>query len=267
MVAVVLVSHNLAADGLESLLKAAGWVPRRLSSAAWDNEGSAQLKAALATPSERRLNPHRAFIAPVDLSEAERAVEQILGQCSRVRVVLVAPDAIDRDTRRAIIRALRAGADDFVTVSAMASELALRLSAGRGQARRREMGRLQRICGLQLERGARRLRHGDKTVSLTPCEYRVFSCLVSRPGHVVSRVTIQRHLARRSRSASKNMVDVYVLYLRRKLAVLECSCSIRTIRGVGYAIADEQAVGTPAYVPSSGSTRSEEHTSELQSRI
>jgi len=252
MVAVILVSHTVIADDLESLLKAGGWAPYRLANPIRDAEADAQLRAALALPAQRRPAPQMALIAPVDLLEAERAVEHVLAQCRRVRVVLVAPDSIDRESRRAIIRALRAGADDFVTASAMASELTLRLSAGRG--RRREMGRLQRICGLQLERGARRLRHGDKTVSLTPCEYRVFSCLASRPGHVVSRATIQRHLARRSRSASKNMVDVYVLYLRRKLAALECSCSIRTIRGVGYAIADEQAVGMPAYVPSSGST-------------
>jgi DNA-binding response OmpR family regulator len=179
------------------------------------------------------------LIAPVDLLHADRAVEQILGQCNRVRVLLVVPDVMDRDARRALMRALRAGADDFVAAAAVASELALRLGAGRGRARRREMTRLQRICGLQLERGSRRLRHGEKIVSLTPCEYRVFSCLAGRTGHAVSRATIQKDLARRSRSASKNMVDVYVLYLRRKLAMLECSCSIRTIRGVGYALNDE----------------------------
>jgi DNA-binding winged helix-turn-helix (wHTH) protein len=252
MVAVILVSSGSAPDGLESLLKEAGWAPHRLSKGDRDGGLGAQLKGALAAPSEGNPVHHTAFILAVDLVEAHRAVEQTLGECSRVRIVLVAPDSVDREGRRALVRALRAGADDFVAASAVERELVLRLS-GRGRARRRELSRLQRICGLQLERGARRLRHGDKVVSLTPCEYRVFSCLAGRPGHAVSRATIQRDLARRSRSVSKNMVDVYVLYLRRKLAKLECSCSIRTVRGVGYALSEEQMMGAARYDPTTGS--------------
>ena len=246
MIAVILVGHELDGDGLESLLKVAGWAPRRLANFEGDGDLDQELRAAL-TSGERPSTPRTAFIAAMALQDAHRAVEQVLGHCSRARVVLVAPDAIDREIRRAIVRALRAGADDFVTMSAVATELTLRLSAGRGWARRREMGRLQRICGIQLERGARRLRHGDRIVSLTPCEYRVFACLARRQGHVVSRASIQKQLARRSRSASKNMVDVYVLYIRRKLATLECSCSIRTIRGVGYALGEEQVTSASIY--------------------
>lgn len=240
MVAVILVSESLVAPDLERLLKVAGWTPRLLSAVAGDGDLSERLGAALTATEERNLLRRTALIAALDLLQADRAVEQILGQCCRARIVMVAPDSMNREIRRAIVRALRAGADDFLTGSAAASELTLRLSARRGWARRREMGRLQQICGLQLERKTRRLRHGEKLVSLTPCEYRVFACLASRQGDVVSRATIQKNLARRSRSASKNMVDVYVLYLRRKLAALECSCTIRTIRGVGYALGEEQ---------------------------
>jgi DNA-binding response OmpR family regulator len=247
MVAVILVSRGLVINGLESLLKAAGWTPHRLRGADQDDGLDTQLKSVLAESPERNAAPHAALIADVNLVEAHRTVEQVLGQCSRVRVVLVAPDSMDRDIRRAVVRALRAGADDFVSASTVRSELALRLAAGRGRARRRELGRLQRVCGLQLERGARRLRHGEKLVSLTPCEYRVFACLASRPGHTVTRATIQKDLARRSRSVSKNMVDVYVLYLRRKLGTLESSCWIRTIRGVGYALTDEPVTAVPSY--------------------
>jgi DNA-binding response OmpR family regulator len=252
MVAAILVAIGLIASDLESSLKVAGWAPRRVSDGCGAGELDAQLKATRAAPADGNRAPRIALIAAVNLLEADRVVEQVIGQCSRVRVVLVVPDSIDREARRALVRALRAGADDFVTVGAVSSELALRLGTGRGRSRRRELTRLQRICGLQLDRGFRHLRHADRSVSLTPCEYRVFSCLARRPGHVVSRTTIQRDLLRRSRSASKNMVDVYVLYLRRKLAQLECSCSIRTIRGVGYSLTDEP-VETPNYEATLGS--------------
>jgi len=252
MVAIILVSSGLNANDLESSLKAAHWAPRWVSGRSGAGELDAQLKAARSAMADGRRVPRIALIAVVNLLETDRVVEQLIGQCSRVCVVLVVPDSIDREARRALVRALRAGADDFVTVSAVASELALRLGTGRGRSRRRELTRLQQICGLQLDRGARRLRHGDKNVSLTPCEFRVFSCLARRPGHVISRATIQRGLLRRSRSASKNMVDVYVLYLRRKLAQLECSCSIRTIRGVGYSLSDEPPEA-PSYEATLGS--------------
>lgn len=247
MVAVILVSRGLVTGDLESLLKPAGWATRQLSTREKDGNLAANVKMIL-VPSEARDSLRRtAWIAAVDLHDVDRAVEQILGQCHTVRIILVAPDSLDREGRRAVLRALQSGADDFVAASAVASELPVRLNAVRSRARRREAGRLQQICGLELERGTRRLRHGEKTVSLTPCEYRVFACLAGRPNHSVSRATIQKDLARRSRSASKNMVDVYVLYLRRKLATLGCSCSIRTIRGVGYALSDEAVTGTPTY--------------------
>lgn len=252
MVAVILVSRGLVTDDLESLLKPAGWATRHLPTKEDDGGWVASLKMILVPSEGHNSLRHSAWIAAVDLHDADRTVEQIRGQCNRVRIILVAPDSLDREGRRAILRALRSGADDFVAASAVAGELPLRLNAVRSRSRRREAGRLQQICGLQLERGARRLRHGEKTVLLTPCEFRVFACLAGRPGHTVSRAAIQKDLARRSRSASKNMVDVYVLYLRRKLATLGCSCSIRTIRGVGYTLSDEAVTGTPSYETSAG---------------
>jgi DNA-binding response OmpR family regulator len=253
MVALILVSRGLVTDNLESLLKPAGWTARHLLVEEKEGGLAASVKMILAPPGERDSLLREAWITAVNLHDADRAVEAIRTQCNRVRIILVAPNSMDREARRAVLRVLRSGADDFVAASAVASELALRLNAVRSRSRRREAGRLQQICGLQLERGARRLRHGEATVSLTPCEYRVFACLAGRPGHAVSRATIQKDLARRSRSASKNMVDVYVLYLRRKLATLGCSCSIRTIRGVGYALSDEAATGTPRYESSAAS--------------
>src|SRR4051812_38567842 len=101
MVAVILVSRGLVINGLESLLKVAGWTPHRLRGAGHDDELNMQLKSALAASPEHNPAPHAALVAEVNLLEAHRTVEQVLGQCSRVRVVLVAPDSMDREIRRA----------------------------------------------------------------------------------------------------------------------------------------------------------------------
>ena len=221
-----------------------------LSTSEQDGGLAATAKMILVPMVDRNSLRHTAWITAVDLHDADRAVEQILGQCHRVRIILVAPDSMDREARRAVLRALRSGADDFVAASAVASELALRLNANRSRSRRREASRLQQICGLQLERGARRLRHGEKTVSLTPCEYRVFACLAGRPGNAVSRASHSEGPGAALALGEQEHVDVYVLYLRRKLATLGCSCSIRTIRGIGYALSDKAVTGTPTYEPS-----------------
>ena len=124
MVAVVLVSKGLATEGLESLLKAAGWAAQSSPEDAheWDFEG--KLKAILGAPGDRNAHARTALITTVDVLSADRAVEEILGQCIRVRVILVAPDSMNREERRAVLRALRSGADDFVAASAVPSEIA-----------------------------------------------------------------------------------------------------------------------------------------------
>lgn len=90
----------------------------------------------------------------------------------------------------------------------------------RGAAKRPRQDQASVINDISLDRTGGRLSHDGTHVILTPCEFRVLACLARWPGRTVSRSNVQHHLARYSGSRTTNLVDVYILYLRRKLASL-----------------------------------------------
>lgn len=75
------------------------------------------------------------------------------------------------------------------------------------------------------------LRYGDGWVTLPPVEARLAGALVQRFGTVVGRDTLRR-TAWPGASPGRNVLDVHVLRLRRRLAPL--ALGIRTVRSRGY---------------------------------
>ena len=55
-----------------------------------------------------------------------------------------------------------------------------------------------------------------------------------RPGDVLSRSAILDHVWEYAYDGTSNVVDVYVGYLRRRLAEAGADDIIETVRGVGY---------------------------------
>lgn len=82
------------------------------------------------------------------------------------------------------------------------------------------------------------LRFGDQWVSLPPIETRLADALVMRFGAVVGRDTLRRSVWPGS-SPGRNVLDVHVLRLRRRLAPL--GLAIRTVRSRGYMLEQVQA--------------------------
>ena len=60
-----------------------------------------------------------------------------------------------------------------------------------------------------------------------------------RTGQVVSRTDIWEHVYEFNSSASSNVVDVYVGYLRKKIDRPDRSSLINTVRGRGYMLGAE----------------------------
>lgn len=59
-----------------------------------------------------------------------------------------------------------------------------------------------------------------------------------RPGDVLRRTEILDHVWDYAYDGTSNVVDVYVRYLRRRLAEAGCPELIETLRGVGYRLVD-----------------------------
>jgi two-component system copper resistance phosphate regulon response regulator CusR len=65
--------------------------------------------------------------------------------------------------------------------------------------------------------------------------------LMANAGRVLSRTMILEHVWDQSFDGANNIVDVYVRHLRSKVdEASECKL-IRTVRGLGYVISDDEA--------------------------
>jgi two-component system response regulator MprA len=78
------------------------------------------------------------------------------------------------------------------------------------------------------------LSRGDRQVQLTIRQCELLEYLIRNRGRDVGRDDLARDVWREPIAGLTNVIEVYVSYLRKKLATLEDPTVIRTIRGVGY---------------------------------
>ena len=132
------------------------------------------------------------------------------------------------------VRGLALGADYLAKPFAV-EELAARLEA----VVRRDRGRADshlRIGALEIDLAGRTVRRGDEAVDLTAREFALLECLARRPGQILTREQIERHLYNESDSPVSNAVDAAVYALRKKLCPPGTAQIIRTRRGLGYSL-------------------------------
>jgi DNA-binding response OmpR family regulator len=131
-----------------------------------------------------------------------------------------------------------AGADDYLTKPFAFEELLMRVKAllRRGRA---DLADVLRIGDLEIDRASQQVRRGGKRIELTSKEYSLLEYLSAHAGRVTSRTMIIEHVWDESFQGLTNIVDVYVRHLRSKVDDDHPKKLIRTVRGVGYLISDE----------------------------
>ena len=133
------------------------------------------------------------------------------------------------------VRALRAGADDYVTKPFGRQELLARVES---VLRRTAGGELKETYSdslLTVDFGERRLTVGERSVELTPLEFRLLSAFVKHPNQVLSREQLLELAWGDPYGVSEDQVKLYVGYLRKKLADAGGQPdAIETVRGFGY---------------------------------
>jgi two-component system response regulator MprA len=154
--------------------------------------------------------------------------------CRRLRsggdvpiLMLTARDAVgDR------VRGLDAGADDYLVKPFAYEELMARV---RALFRRRAPGGPAPLshAGLVLDPRAREARREGRTLTLTTTEFDLLHCLLRHPRQVLSRDQLLDSVWGNGASATANLIDVYVGYLRAKLGEPRL---IQTVRGVGFVL-------------------------------
>ncbi|SFR27843.1 DNA-binding response regulator, OmpR family, contains REC and winged-helix (wHTH) domain [Lentzea waywayandensis] len=141
-----------------------------------------------------------------------------------------------RDGELDQLRALRIGADDFLTKPFSYRVLLARLHA----LLRRSGLRLADVLtagDLALDRVARRCRRGETAIELTPREFALLELLMSRPGQVVSKRFALEEVWDSAIPVQSNVLEVYVAYLRRKIDLPFGRHAVETVRGAGYRLA------------------------------
>lgn len=127
-----------------------------------------------------------------------------------------------------------AGGDDYLTKPFALAELLFRV---RALARRTTGGTGDRPeTELRLDPAAHAARAGERTVALTPTEFRLLAALAARPGEVVRRRELTAAAWPDGAIVHDNTLDTYVGRLRRKLRELGVTDEITTARGVGYSL-------------------------------
>lgn len=135
------------------------------------------------------------------------------------------------------IAGLDCGADDYVGKPFSFGELAARL---RALLRRGETARPPTLINgpLVLDPAGHVVHWHDLPVELSPREFALLDFFMRRPGDVLRRTEILDHVWDYAYDGASNVVDVYVRYVRSRLAAAGADDLIETVRGVGYRMVD-----------------------------
>jgi DNA-binding response OmpR family regulator len=166
----------------------------------------------------------------LDISLPELSGHEVLARIRARRPELAVLMLTARDDLDNKVRALDAGADDYLTKPFAFEELLARI---RALTRRSDQASATQLAvgDVRVDLLGRRAWRGDRPIELSNREFTLLEYLLRHPGQVLSRTQILFAVWEYDADPSSNVVDVYIRYLRRKLGE---PSPISTVRGAGY---------------------------------
>jgi len=140
------------------------------------------------------------------------------------------------------VRGLDYGADDYLAKPFATAELMARI---RTLFRRsgEQLHAVLTVNDITLDTRTREVRRLGRIIDLTPKEFSILEFLLYNKNRAVSRFTLAEHVWGDAFDpfTMSNFIDVHLKNLRHKINATGDDKIIRTIRGIGYIIEDDQA--------------------------
>jgi two-component system, OmpR family, response regulator len=133
------------------------------------------------------------------------------------------------------------GATDYMTKPFEIEELLARIRAHlRHTSAAAEQDPVLQVGNLTLDEKTRTVMRGKNELELTPREYDLLLFLMKHEKQVLTRDQLLERVWGFQYAGDTNVVDVYIRYLRKKVDADTNRKLIKTVRGVGYTIKDEE---------------------------
>ena len=205
---------------------------RELLSRALERDGHVVSAVGTVADARAALDDHEAEVVVLDLSlpdgDGAELCRALRAEATSVPVLMLTAHS-EIPTR---VRALDAGADDFLGKPFSVAELRARVRA-LGRRRAAATGPLVLTHGaVRVDLSARRATHGAETIALTGREWAVLEALAHRRGRVMSTQVLLEEAWGEASEAGAASLQVIVGRIRKKLG----ASLVRTVRGEGYAL-------------------------------
>jgi DNA-binding response OmpR family regulator len=139
-----------------------------------------------------------------------------------------------------VVAGLDLGANDYLSKPFAFAELLARIRAQLRQPGQSDPTSLD-VGRISLDFRSRKVNRAGRDVSLTAREFELLAYLMRHPDRVLSRAEILNAVWGYDYDPGTNVLDVYIGYLRRKLAVADGDPPIETVRSAGYRLVSADA--------------------------
>jgi two-component system, OmpR family, KDP operon response regulator KdpE len=156
---------------------------------------------------------------------------------------LIVLSAVNEETHK--VRALHAGADDYLTKPFGAQELVARLHATLRRASPTIEEPSVEVGDIEINLAARVVSRQDEEVHLTPIEFDLLRALVRHRGRLLTHGALLREVLCVAYEKDRQTLRVHIANLRRKLASAGGVPLIDTHHGAGYRFTDGRAESSP----------------------
>jgi DNA-binding response OmpR family regulator len=146
-----------------------------------------------------------------------------------------------RDDEASVVRALDAGADDYVVKPFRTEQLDARIRAVLRRSATEDGAAAPLSVGeLTVDPRSRRVVYAGRTIELAPKEFDLLAHLAAHAGAVVSKRELLAEVWQLPYGGSDKTVDVHLSWLRRKLGE-DGARLVQTVRGVGVRLAEPES--------------------------